>query len=116
MIITNLFRAVRIIGKLKFLLPPKTLKQICFAYFNSHLLYGVRARCDTFNMYLKPITSLQNKALGFIGNGTCNDNATSFFRTYQTLKCDDLITYKIAIFMFKLNKCALLFHSGLKKS
>ena len=110
MIITNLSRAVLMIAKLRFLLPSKTLKQIYFTYFSSHLLYGVIVWGDTFNMYLKPIASLQNKALGFIGNGTCNDNATSFFRTYQILKFDDLITYETAKFMFKLDKCVLPFH------
>ena len=109
MTMTNLSRAVRMIAKLRLLLPSKTLKQIYFAYFNSHLLYGAIVWSDAFNMYLKPIASLQNKALGFIGNGTCNDNGTSFFRTNHILKFDDLITYETAKFMFKHDKCVLPF-------
>jgi len=61
MLTAKLSRAIGIMSKLKFILPTNILKQLYFAFFHSHLVYGLNAWSATYNTYLKPIKTLQIK-------------------------------------------------------
>ena len=73
------------------MLPSETLKNKFISYFfHSHLLYEISVWSDTFNMYLKPKQSSQNKTPRIFGIRNWNDNSTSFLLAYWILKLDDL--------------------------
>ena len=46
-------------------------------------------------MYLKKLTTLQNKALKIVGNGKWNDRATPYYSNLKILKLHDLVKLRV---------------------
>ena len=102
MISTKLSRAVGIMYKLKHILPAYVLKQLYFAFFHPHLLYGIIIWAATFKSYLEPLNILQNKAIKIIDNRKWCDRVTPIYKHLNILKLEDLLNLETSKFMFKL--------------
>ena len=102
MISSKLSRAVGIMYKLKHILPAYVLKQLYFAFFHPHLLYGIIIWAATFKSYLEPLNILQNKAIKIIDNRKWCDRVTPIYKHLNILKLEDLLNLETSKFMFKL--------------
>ena len=102
MISIKLSRAVGIMYKLKHILPAYVLKQLYFAFFHPHLLYGIIIWAATFKSYLEPLNILQNKAIKIIDNRKWCDRVTPIYKHLHILKLEDLLNLETSKFMFKL--------------
>ena len=66
----KLFKAVRILLKVKVYLNTSVLCSLYYALFHCHIPYGIITRSSTYKTYLKKLAALQNKAVKIVGNGT----------------------------------------------
>ena len=89
-------RAVRILYKLKFVLPSKSLVTLYFSFIHSHLLYGLVVWGSTFPTYLNRLAALQNKAIRVIGGCKYNDSATPLYLEFEVLKLAELYKLEVA--------------------
>ena len=104
---SKLSRAVGIMCKLKHTVPLRILIRLYYAFFHSHLLYGLLVWSATYTSYLQPINILQNKALRIISNKQRWTNSTILYSDLKILKLQDLIKLEIAKFMFSYDNCLL---------
>ena len=82
----KLSRAVGIMCKLKHIIPLRILIRLYYAFFHSHLLYGLLVWSATYTSYLQPINILQNKALRIISNKQRWTNSTILYSGLKILK------------------------------
>ena len=87
----KLARANGIISKLRHYVSTKTLINIYFALFNSHLQYGCQLWCLTDNTTTKPIYILQKKALRLITFNNSRCPSSPLFSDLKILKVFDLV-------------------------
>ena len=104
---SKLSRAVGIMCKLKHIVPLRILIRLYYAFFHSHLLYGLLVWSATCTSYLQPINILQNKALRIISNKQRWTNSTILYSGLKILKFQDLIKLEIAKFTFSYDNCQL---------
>ena len=83
---SKLSRAVAIMCKLKYIVPLRILICLYYAFFHSHLLYGLLVWGATYTIYLQPINILQNKALRIISNKQRWTNSTILYSGLKILK------------------------------
>ena len=99
---TNLSKAVRIICKLKFVLPKYALIKLYYTLFHLHLLYGQVIWRSTYPTYLMKISTLQNKVVKLVGVGAFQDRATPFYYKLNVLKLINLYKIKISKLMYNI--------------
>ena len=97
----KLSRSVGILAKVKPFLNSKTLLQLYYAIFHSHLKYGILAWSSTYKTFFKKLSILQNKSVKIIGGGSYYDRATPFYAKLDILKLADLVKFEKALFVFK---------------
>ena len=95
--------SVGILAKVKPFLNSKTLLQLYYAIFHSHLKYGILAWSSTYKTFFKKLSTgiLQNKSVKIIGGECCYDRATPFYAKLGILKLADLVKFEKALFVFK---------------
>jgi len=67
------------------MLPIKVLKQVCFAFVHSRLLYAAEIYANTHKCYLDKLTKLNNKLLRIIQNKPRKTHLTELCENYSTL-------------------------------
>jgi hypothetical protein len=95
-------RAAGILTKLKHILPKRTLITIYNSLVLSHLTYCNIVWGNTYNSRLKPLMTLQNKAIKAISFANYRDHVTPLYLDLRFLKLTHINTLQTAIFMFKL--------------
>ena len=101
----KLTRGLAVMSKLNRFLPKSTLKQLYYAIFHPHLLYGINIWGATYISYLKPIRILQNKALRLLSNAHYRSSANPLYFRNKVLKFDDLLFLETAKLMYKIDRC-----------
>ena len=86
---------------MKSFLNSKTLLQLYYAIFHSHLKYGILAWSSTYKTFFKKLSILRNKSVKIIGGGSYYDRATPFYAKLGILKLADLVKFEKALFVFK---------------
>ena len=99
-------------SKLRYSMPSNILKRLYFAFFHSHLLYGLTIWSATSKSYLDPLKKLQNRAIRIITNADRFENGSLLFRNLKILRLDDLIKLETAKFMNSFDNNALPPHFG----
>ena len=97
----KLSRSVEILAKVKPFLNSKTLLQLYYAIFHSHLKYQILAWTSTFKTFIKKLNILQNKYAKIIGGESYCNRATPFYTKLGILKLADLVKFEKALFVFK---------------
>ena len=102
----KLSSAVGIIAKLRHYLNHKNLLSIYYAFFYSHILYGILGWGSATKTTLTPIQLLQNKVLRIMNKSTWNDriNNNLLYQKYSVLKITEL-------YQFELGKFTYLYHA-----
>ena len=97
----KLSRSVGILANVKPFLNSKTLLQLYYAIFHSHLKYGILAWSSTYKTFFKKLSILQNKSVKILGGRTYYDRATPFYTKLGILKLADLVKFEKPLFVFK---------------
>ena len=91
-LVQKLSRAVGMLAKIRHYVPPNTLRNIYFAIFNSHLVYGSQIWSHGDNALQEKIQILQNKALRITNFKGFREPANPLYNKEEILKICDNIT------------------------
>ena len=95
-------------SKLRYSMPStgNILKLFYFAFFHSHLLYGLIISSANFKSYLDLLKKLQSRAIRIITNADRFENGSLILRNLKILQLDDVIKLETAKFMNSFDKNA----------
>ena len=99
-------RALFSIKQVKRALPTDCLKTLYYALVHSHFAYGIITWGNANNCILKPLVTLQKRAIRVIHNAHYNSHTEPKFKSSGILRIPDLLVYQSLIFLFDylLNK------------
>ena len=83
-------RSVGVLSKLRHVLPLKALQNLYYSLIYPHLLYGIIIWGNTYEMYLKRLTTLQNRAVKISLGAHWRDNTANCYMQLQVLKLSEL--------------------------
>jgi len=84
----------------KRVLPTDCLKTLYYSLVHSHFSYGIIAWGNASKSNLKPLITLQKRAIRVILNAPYNSHTDPKFKSLGILKIPDLLVYQSLIFMF----------------
>ena len=96
----KLSKSLKILYKLKPILPQNALLKLYYSMVHSHVLYGLVVWGSTFP-YLKKLKSIQNKAIKVIGGGNYLNRVTPYYSKLNILKLPDLYELQTAKFEYR---------------
>jgi len=102
LICIKLARSIGVINRLKRFLPFKILKQLYCCLFLSHIQYCILIWGKNSQTVIHPICILQKRIIRVITNSDYRAHTSQLFRNLGLLKYEDILNYKTAIFMYKL--------------
>ena len=91
----KLSRAVGLLNKIKLLCQKKTLKDIYYSIFHSHLSYGIEIWGAANKNLIKRLIFLQKKAIRIVSKADYLANTKPLFLENKILKVDNLFFSKI---------------------
>ena len=107
-------RSVGILGRVRYILPQRTLLTLYYSLVHPHLLYCITVWGNTSNLNIK-LFCLQKKALRIVSNSTYTSSSTPIFKKLGILKIMDLYNLHIMMFMsielFIIYCLLVVFHS-----
>ena len=107
----KLKRSIGILSKLRYFLSTKTLPSLYYALVGPFLNYCIIAWGNTYQttFSLQPLFILQKKALRIITLSSYNEHSNPLFKNLNVVKLSDVITFQLAVFMYKF--CNILLPS-----
>ena len=90
------------LAKVRHYVPQNTLKNIYFAIFNSHLIYGSQVWIHGDSALQEKIQIVQNKALRIINFKKARESANQLYKNSNILKISDNTTILNCLFMHDL--------------
>ena len=97
---SKISRSVYTLNKLKNYLPKPTLKLIYMAHIHSYLNYCSNILCMTNASTIKPLVTLQKKAIRIINKSEFHAHTAPLFKNEGILPIKKLIDYNAYLFMF----------------
>ena len=118
-ILTKIKRSVGTSSKIRYYVDINVLSNFYYALIYPFLIYGIIMIAlgnTTYSTTLQPLFILQKRAIRLMTFTRFHEHSSPIFRKLKTLnKLDDLISYYIAVFMYRFNNCLLLLvHFSLK--
>ena len=96
-------RSIGILSKLSYFLSTKTLLSLYYALVEPFLNYCIIAWGNTYQTTLQPLFILQKKALRIITFSSYNEHSSPLFKDLNVVKLFDIITFQLAVFMYKFH-------------
>jgi len=93
-------RALFSIRQVKRVLPTDSLRTLYYSLLHSHFTYGIIAWGSANKSNIKPLVTLQKRAIRVIHNASYNSHTDPKFKSSGILKIPDLLVYQSLIFMF----------------
>ena len=114
----KLKRSLGILSKLRYYIDVNILTGLYYALIYPFLTYAIIAWGNTYSTTLKPLYVLQKKALRLMTFSKFDEHSSPLFKTLNIIKLDDLVSYQIAIFMYKFKNrlLPLVFNNFLLRS
>ena len=100
-IATKIRRTIGILCKLRYFVGLYILLSLYYALIYPFLTYGVIIWGNTYKTTLQPIFILQNKAIRIITSSRFDEHSSPLFKSLEIIKFLDLVTFYLAIFMYK---------------
>ena len=101
-VIKKIKRSVGILSKLRHFIGTKTLINIYYALVYPFLTYGIIiARGNTYPSNLQSLYILQKKCVRIITFSKFDERSSPLFKRLNIIKLFDLVTFYIALFIFK---------------
>ena len=94
-------RSIGILSKLRYYVGLDILLSLCYALIYPFLTYGIIIWGNTYKTTLQPIFILQKKGIRIITFFRFDEHSSPLFKSLEIIKFLDLVTFYLAIFMFK---------------
>ena len=95
-------RNVGILQKLRYFIPTYVLKILYHSLILSHLQYCTLLWANSYRSHLHKLRLLQKKAIRIISNTDYLAHSSKLFLNLKLLKLDDIMTFQLGTFMYKL--------------
>ena len=95
-------RNVGILQKLRYFIPAYVLKILHHSLVLSHLQYCILLWANSYHSHLHKLRLLQKKAIRIISNTDYLAHSSKLFVNLKLLKLDDIMTFQLGTFMYKL--------------
>ena len=96
-------RSIGILSKLRYYVNISVLTNLYYALIYPFLIYGITAWGNTYPTTLKPVCTLQKKAMRIMTFSRFDEHSGPLFKSLNIIKLSDLVTFHIAIIMFKFH-------------
>ena len=83
------------------------LSNLYYTLIYPFLIYGIIAWGNTYLTTLQPLFILQKKTIRLMTFKSFHEHSSPIFRKLNIIKLDDLISYHIAVFMYRFNNSLL---------
>ena len=105
----KLLQSLGIIAKMRHYLNQKNMISIYYAFFYSHILYGILGWGSATQARKKSLQILQNRVLRVLNKSSWKDKITnkSLFLNSKLFEIDDIYKYELGKFMYLSNTKAL---------
>lgn len=100
-------RSIGILCKLRYFVTKDILINLYYALIYPFLIYGLISWGNTYESNLKPIYTLQKRALRIITFSAFDHPSSPLFKSLGITKFFDLVTYHIAVLMYKYHNSLL---------
>ena len=100
-------RSIRILYKLKYVLPKDALLQLYHSLVHSCFIYGLTVWGSTFPTYISKLHRLQNKAIRIVSGSTWNETATPLNKDFKILPLPLSLQFSTAKFVYNHNRLHL---------
>jgi hypothetical protein len=101
-------KTVGVMNRIKNIIDKKSLKLIYYSLIFPYLTYCNIEWCLNYKNRLNRLTVLQKKAIRIINKESYKAHTGILFKNNKILKLEDLPTYLIGIYMFKIRNCLTL--------
>jgi hypothetical protein len=95
------------LSKLRYYVNATILYNLYYALIYPFFIYGIVVWGNTYPTTLQPIYILQKKAVRIMTFSRFDEHSSPLFKQLKIIKLFDLVTYNIAIFMFKFHNNSL---------
>ena len=95
-------KGIGIVNKAKRLINSKTLLILYYSFIYPYFNYAVEVWGDTCDSYLKPLITLQKRAIRTITSSGWDDHTAPLFKQVKVLQLEKIHVYKIVLIMFKV--------------
>ena len=92
-------KGIGVLTKIRHYINIHVLTQLCYTLIFPFLTHGVVVWGNTYNSLLKPLITLQKKAVRIMTFSNFREHSSPLFKMLNILKFPDLISYRLALFM-----------------
>ena len=96
-------RGIGILAKIRHLVNSNILSQLYYSLIYPFLTYGLLVWGNTYQTTLKPIVSLQKRAIRIMTFSKPDEHSGPLFKQLEILKLKDLVYFYNALFMYKVH-------------
>ena len=100
-IVKKIRRSIGILSKLRYYVGLDILLSLYYALIYPFLTYGIIIWGNTYKTTLQPIFILQKRAMRLITFSRFDEHASPLFKSLEIIKFLELVTFHLAIFMYK---------------
>lgn len=100
---SKISKSIAILNKTKYILNKYSLHLLYRTFVEPYITYCIEVWGHAYKTITKPIFILQKRAIRIINRADYRDSTNTFFINLQTLKFNDLVDYKTAQIMYKVN-------------
>lgn len=100
-IVKKIRRSTGILSKLRYYVGLDILLSLYYALIYPFLTYGIIIWGNTYKTTLQPIFILQKRAMRLITFSRFDEHSSPLFKSLEIIKFLDLVTFNLAIFMYK---------------
>ena len=94
-------------SKIRYYSDINVLSNLYYGLIYPFLVYGIIAWGNTYPTTLQPLFILQKRAIRLMTFASFHEHSSPIFRKLNIIKLNDLISYHIAVFMYRFNNSLL---------
>ena len=102
-VVKKIRRSVGILRKIRYYVSIEILMNLYYALVYPFLTYGLIVWGNTYETTIKPVFVIQKRAVRVMTFSNFDHHSSPLFKALEILKISDLVTYLIAIYMYKFH-------------
>ena len=102
-VVKKIRRSVGILSKIRYYVSTEILMTLYYALVYPFIMYGLIVWGNTYETTIKPVFVIQKRAVRVITFSNFDQHSSPFFKALKIVKFPDLVTYLIAIYMYKFH-------------
>ena len=102
-VVKKIRRSDGILSKIRYYVSTEILMNLYYALVYPFIMYGLIVWGNTYETTIKPVFVIQKRAVRVITFSNFDQHSSPLFKALKIVKFPDLVTYLIAIYMYKFH-------------